>query len=325
MTPRAAASALAWLVRDTFRQAMASRVFWLATALGILGIAFCLGVRLDGPHSLKPEGEIELYGGDGKPLTGPNPRPSRMGLGFGVLAVGQFRDVASQVDFLEALMAKWIAGVAGTLLFLVWTAGILPESLQPAAASVALAKPIPRWAFLAGKVAGVLALVTAQAALLIVGTWVALGLRTGIWPSRYLLALPILLAHFALVYGASVLLAVCTRNAAACVFGSLVYWAICAGMNYGRHALAALSPHATAPAVARRAVEVAYWVLPKPLDLVVVLDSALSAGEHFATAPEYEAVNRLGAFHPTWSIAASLLFTAFLFAAAARQFAQDDY
>ena len=38
---------------------------------------------------------------------------------------------------------------------LVWTAGFLPDFLQPSAASVLFAKPVPRWTVLLGKYAGV--------------------------------------------------------------------------------------------------------------------------------------------------------------------------
>src|SRR5580704_8787430 len=47
--------------------------------------------------------------------------------------------------------------VAGLLLALLWTAGFLPTFLEPAHASILLAKPTPRWQLLVGKFVGVLA------------------------------------------------------------------------------------------------------------------------------------------------------------------------
>ena len=56
-----------------------------------------------------------------------------------------------------------VADTGGILLALVWTAGFLPTFLEPGAASVLLAKPVPRWSLLAGKFLGILIFVAFQA------------------------------------------------------------------------------------------------------------------------------------------------------------------
>jgi hypothetical protein len=43
-----------------------------------LCVVFCIGTHIEGGQPLRPDGEIELYGGDHKPLTGPNPIPGRL-------------------------------------------------------------------------------------------------------------------------------------------------------------------------------------------------------------------------------------------------------
>src|SRR5262249_23044651 len=138
--------------------------------------------------------------------------------------------------FLQLLLAGGVADAAGLLLALVWTAGFLPTFLEPASASVLLAKPVPRWSLLAGKYLGVLAFVAFQATVFVGGTWLALAARTGIWDATYLLCIPVLLLHFAIFYSVSALIAVCTRSTVACVLGSVLFWFVCWGMNYGRHA-----------------------------------------------------------------------------------------
>jgi ABC-type transport system involved in multi-copper enzyme maturation permease subunit len=322
-------SAIAWLVRETFRQSTSTRLFWLMLGVSALCVAFCLGARIDGGSPLRPAGEIELFGGDGKPLAGINPKPGSLSLGFGAVRLNLFRDGRSEVHFLQVLLAKWVAGAAGTVLALIWTAGFLPEFLHPDAASVLLVKPVPRWSLLVGKCLGVLAFVAFHATLFVSGTWLALGLRTGVWEPGYLLTIPLLLLNFAIAYGASSVLAACTRNATACVFGAILFWLVCFGMNYGRHAVVALPELAKGTAVARDelhlAAELGYWVLPKPADLTVLLDHALQAGDHFRTQPEFATVERLRAFHPWLSVLSSLAFTAAMLAIAARQFAETDY
>ena len=169
---------------------------------------------MEGPRHLKPEGEIELFDSLGKPFTSANAPLGRMTIGFGLATVGNFRDVDSQVRFLQALLARWAAGVAGTLLLLASTAGFLPEFLRPGASSILMAKPVPRWTLLAGKVIGVVAFVGVLTGGFIVGTWLALGARTGIWSPGYLLAWPLVVAQFTGLYAASVVAATSTRNAA---------------------------------------------------------------------------------------------------------------
>ena len=323
------ATAVRWLAADTFRQARAGRISWLMLAVSGLCIALCLSVRISGAGATRPPGEIELVGADDRPLTEANPRPGRLSIGFGAVELGLFRDDQAEVHFLQVLLAKWVAGAAGTLLALIWTAGFLPEFLQPSHAAILLAKPVPRWTLLLGKYLGTILFVAAQAGVFVVGTWLALGARTGVWSSGYLLCLPLLVIHFAIVYAASTLLAVCTRNTTACAFGAIAFWALCFAMNQGRHAAVVQARASTASVsvspVSRTMTEAAYWFLPKPADLVILLDRELRTTDHFGTSSVFEAVQETDAFHPYWSLATSALFAAALLAIAAREFALTDY
>ena len=144
--------ALRWLIHDTFRQTLSSRVFWIMLALSGICIVFCLGVSVEG-GVVYAEGEI--YTPSGRVLAGPNPEPGRMTLLFGLFPVAFTRTGVEEVLFLRSIFASWIAGVVGVLVALIWTAGFVPEALQPGNASVLLAKPVPRWLFLLGKVGSV--------------------------------------------------------------------------------------------------------------------------------------------------------------------------
>jgi len=76
----------------------------------------------------------------------------------------------------------------------------------------------------------------------VVGTWLALGIATGVFDARYLFAIPVLLLHFAAFYSFSAMLAVWTRSTVVCVFGTLLFWVMCWAMNYGRHTVVAHDP-----------------------------------------------------------------------------------
>jgi len=304
-----------WLIRDTFRQSMANYVFWVMLAASSVAILFCLSVSIDGGEPLRPADDIELHLPHGQ-----------MSLAFGAWHVPLFRDGQAQVHFLLLLLAEWVAGGGGTLLALVWTAGFMPDFLQPANATVLLSKPMPRWSLLMGKYLGVLAFGGFQVTVFIVGTWLAIGLRTGFWVNSYLLGIPALLVQFAAFYSFSAFLAVWTRSTLACVCGSIGFWFVCWGMNYGRHCLLVLS--ASMPplhATFRGLVETGYWLLPKPVDLGMMLQQVLNAGDYFKSLTELQKVQEAGAFYPELSLLTSLLFAVAMIVIAGRQLAARNY
>jgi ABC-type transport system involved in multi-copper enzyme maturation permease subunit len=328
---------VAWLVRDTFRQSLESRVFWFMLGLSALAIATCL--------SLGVEGGAPLHRPDERPDFLPRldklDDPARiqrdgvdvpsgaLTLAFGAFRIPLDRDAQDAVHFVQLVLAAGAADTVGLLLALVWTAGFLPAFLAPGAVTVLLAKPVPRSLLLVGKYLGVLAFVAFQAAVFFLGTWTALGWRTGVWDASYLWGIPLLLVQFAVFYGASAWIAASRRRTVACLLGSLLFWFLCWGMNYGRHAVVAL-PELTrdvAPPSAwlRGTVEAGYWVLPKPADLSIILSRAIDTSRHFAAVPEFETVQKLHRFHPVLSVAASLAAAGLLLAAAARQFEAADY
>jgi ABC-type transport system involved in multi-copper enzyme maturation permease subunit len=322
--------AIRCLALDTFRQAMASGVFWLMLAISGVCIAVCLSMSVK---------DAEVLDGDGSGFV---PREAkvdpvqaatsgvvqvrgRLYIGFGLIQVDLGRDAHDAIRYVQLLLAGFVADTAGILLMLVWTAAFLPMSLEPSSAAVLLAKPVPRWGLLIGKYLGVLLFVLFQSAVFVGGTWLALGLGTGIWDPIYLMCLPLLLVHFAIFYSVSALLAVTTRSTIACVFGSIVFWLLCWGMNYGRHMLAAMPDLEGMTAGMHFMVELGYWVLPKPADLGVLLFDALQAQNYFSSVMAYDVVKARGAFSPVLSVAASLAFTFVVLAMAAYEFQTMDY
>ena len=72
-----------------------------------------------------------------------------------------------------------------------------------------------------------------QVTLFVLLTWLALGARTGVWSVTYWWCIPLLLLQFAIFYSFSALLAVVTRSTVACAFGSVLFWLLAWGINYG--------------------------------------------------------------------------------------------
>ena len=157
----------------------------------------------------------------------------RVSLAFGAVSFPLGRERSDAVRRHETLLAGGIAGTFGLLMALVWTAGFMPTFLEPRAASVLIAKPVARRRLLIGKYCSVLTFVGFQVVLFVVLTWLGLGVRTHVWDTTYLWCIPLLLLQFAVFYSFSVLLAVVARSTVACVFGSVLFWLLSWGINYG--------------------------------------------------------------------------------------------
>jgi ABC-type transport system involved in multi-copper enzyme maturation permease subunit len=351
--------ALRWLVWDTVRQAIHAGLFWVMLLVTVLCTVFCLSIGFRGDVPLnRPDDRPEFLPRQ-KPWTPAraaavvaspnlvgaaliyedmknNPRyvtaasgvdlvQGELSLGFGAMRIPLTRDRERVVGYIQVLLAGWVADTAGLLLTLVWTAGFLPTFLDPGAAAILLAKPVPRWSLLVGKYLGVLIFVLFQAVLFVGGTWVALGISTGVWKPAYLYSIPLLLLHFAIFFSFSVLLAVFTRSTVACVIGSILFWLLCWGLNFGRH-MAVLTPEMQSMSgLTYFLMEAAYWIMPKPADMSVLLFDALQADNYFARALDVKGLMARDAFHPDLSVLSSLAFAGVVLAAAAYHFLTTDY
>ena len=337
MSPRETLRVLGWLVRDTFRQSIDSRVFWMMLGVSAVVIATCASVGVVGGAPLYKTGDYA----DFLPRNDRDAAPKKMArdgvetpsgeltLAFGALRMPVARDGPDAVRFIETVLSATLANTVGLLLALVWTAGFLPAFLAPASAAVLLSRPVSRRVLFLGKCLGVYAFVGFQTAVLVLGTWTALGARTGVWDPTYLLSLPLLMLQFVVFFSVSALAAARLRGTVACVLASLMFWFLCWGMNYGRHATVALPRTAPGLATAARplgsVVELGYWLLPKPADLGMIQADSMNTGRHLMSVPEFEEVKRLDRFHPVASVVTSLLAAAALLALAVREFEDVDY
>ena len=319
-----------WMVRDTFRQSLASRLFWLILGLSLLCTVFCLGIRVTGAEErpTHPD-EIPAY----YPKSEATPEVQSEGirvvggevsLGFGVFKFAVGRSRTDSVRLVQLWLAGVLADTAGVLLALLWTAGFLPTFLEPHSVSVLLAKPVPRSMVLLGKYLGVVLFVALHATIFVGGTWLAIGVSTGVWDAAYWLAVPLLVVNFAVFYAVSALLAVCTRSTVVSVFGTLLFWLLCWAMNFTHHRLAAEPVPGTTRA-AGVLVQAGYWTLPKPLDLSGIFFEAMRAADYSTPIDELAAVKAKGLFYPELAVLTSLAFAVVVLALAAYEFRKTDY
>jgi len=341
---------LTQMTRDTFRQACASGICWMMLAVTGICVVLCLSVSVWGDVSLHDNDEPVLFlpqqvpqavdaraAADravGSPVVvdpelarreGIDTLGGRMTLAFGAISFPVSRERGDAVTFLELLLAGGFAGTVGVLLTLVWTAGFVPTMLDPSAASVLLAKPVTRQQLLVGKYCGVLVFVGLQVVLFVALTWLALGVRTNVWSMTYWWCVPLLLVQFAIFYSFSVLLAVITRGTVACVFGSVLFWLMAWGMNYGCVMARGSLEAQYLPARTLSLAEAAYWISPKPIDAGLIMFNVLDAQRHFEKPAVFQRIESGHAFSPWWSTVSSLLLTGVLLSLSVYEFGAKDY
>jgi ABC-type transport system involved in multi-copper enzyme maturation permease subunit len=318
------------LIRDTFRQAVASSIFWLMLGASSLCILICLSIGVKGATPLHHPEDLPEFLPRSTPVdpvkaasSGVDVVSGELTLGFGAVRLSLGRDAEDAIRFLQLLLTGVVADTAGVLLALLWTAGFIPGFVEPAAASVLLVKPVPRWLLLAGKYLGVLVFVALQAAVFVVGTWLALGVRTGVWHPAYLLCIPILLLHFAIFFSFSTLLGVCTRSTIVCLVGSLFFWFLCWGANFGHLSFLAAPDVALTPS--RMLAEASYWMLPKPADVNFLLQQAVESRGFFTQGSTFDAAPVRQAFSPLILLCTSLLFIVVTLMLAGWRLIRTDY
>jgi len=318
-----------WMVRDTFRQSLASKLFWVMLSITALCTVFCLGMTVDTPgerprhpDEIKdrlPAGFDPRAEDEGIPESG-----GTMSLGFGLFEFKVPKFKTDAVRFFQVWLAGILADTIGVLLALLWTAGFLPTFLEPAAITVLLAKPAPRWSLLVGKYLGVVLFVALHATLFVAGTWLATGISTGVWDGAYWLAVPLLVVSFAVFYAFSAFLAVVSRSTVVAIFGTLLFWLLCWSMNVTRHHIVGTDVQGLT-ATSSFLVESGYWVLPKPFDMSGLFFEVMHAGDYAMLHEELAAVKAKNAFHPGTSILTSLLFAVVMLSLAAYEFRKTDY
>lgn len=331
MTPAPSAiRTVRWMVRDTFRQSLHTKLFWVMLGLTGLCTAFCFGMSVDAPpERVRVEGEIpDRINPRVTPKDERNPgtpvAEGKVSLGFGLFEFDIAKNKQDSVRMIQLWLAGVLADTAGVLLALLWTAGFLPTFLEPHAATVMLAKPVSRTAILFGKYLGVVLFVGLHALLFVAGTWLGIGMSTGVWDAAYWFAVPLLAVNFAVFYAFSAFLAVCTRSTVVSVFGTLLFWVLCWGVNFTHHRVVGFDVLGLSPASAFL-IDAGYWLLPKPLDMSGVFFDVLRARDFTAPVAELEAVKAKGKFHPELSVFASLLFAVGILSLAAYEFRQMDY
>jgi ABC-type transport system involved in multi-copper enzyme maturation permease subunit len=117
-------------------------------------------------------------------------------------------------------VGAWVALLIGVLL----TASFIPNMMRKGSIDLILSKPIHRIALLAYKYVGGLTFVFINTAYAVVGVWLVIGLRSGVWTNGFVLTIFAITFYFAILYAVSLLLGVLSRNTIVAIMGTIAFW-----------------------------------------------------------------------------------------------------
>lgn len=230
--------AAAALLRDTFREAFARKIFWGFYALSTLIILFFLLLM-----------QVDLVEGA---------RAAVLVLGITVRRFGGVEAVARAFSAgVSVFLFTW-----GLALAVFASGSLMPSLLEPGRIELLLSKPVSRPVILLSRYAGILLVVALNVVYLVGGVWLILAWKTGVWHVEFLVAIPAVMFVFASYLALITWVGVMWESAAVSVMAPM--------------ALMLLSPVLAQEAVvvkllssewSRAVFKGIYWVVPKFYDI----------------------------------------------------------
>ncbi len=151
------------LIRDTFREAFARRIFWGFFACCTLLLLFLIFImRID-----VVQGALATVSIFGNSMASTSPEK----------LVQQTQSVIAMVLYF-----------AGMALSVFASAGLVAAVFEPGRIELLLSKPVSRTHLLLGRYAGNVLVVSANILYLVVGTWIIFGIKTGVWGAGFLVS-----------------------------------------------------------------------------------------------------------------------------------------
>lgn len=228
------------LIQDTFRESFARKIFWgflgCSTALILL---FLLALNIDLVEGARAA--VTIFGQE--------------------VNRGRLVEVDKMVRGILGGVAAFLF-TAGLFLSIFAAAGLIPTVFEPGRIELLLSKPVTRSRLLVGRYLGVLGVIAANMLYLVLGVWLVLGAKTGIWNAGFLAAAGLAVFAFAVLLAVVLLVAVLSSSA---VLATMVaYFFVLVSPLLAQHDR--IAPLFRRP-WARETVECLYYVFPKIYDL----------------------------------------------------------
>jgi ABC-type transport system involved in multi-copper enzyme maturation permease subunit len=297
-------------------------------------------------QALKRTEEVYVVTTAGTKITSRFHWPHEPSLFFGAVPLPFFdQSLGRAVYFVENTLVNGFGAWTAILAGIVVTAFFIPNMLRKGAVELLLVKPIHRTTLLIFKYLGGLSFVFLNSAFVVFGIWLALGVRSGIWATGFLLSIFILTFFFALLYAVSALFGVWTRSAILAILMTGVAWFGLWLVGFLQSSLEALqrqevrdqeivmqegpgagrSFHFTVPGWVYTTVKTVHSVLPRTEDLDRLTTRLLS--QELLTADEIRQLDMDHTLAISWgeSLSVSSIFIAALLGLACWRFALKDY
>lgn len=187
---------------DTFRELRSRRLWWLTLGLSLLVVGAFGAIGLSERGMTFAWWEIE------------NPFLNSLAVSAG--------DFYTNI-FVQFGVAWWL-GWLGLILALMSTASIVPDMVSAGSIELVLSKPIGRWRLLLTKYAGALGFVGFQVLVFTAASVGVIGVRGGVWLPGLLIAVPLVMGVFSMLYCVSVLVGLVTRSTLAALVMTALFW-----------------------------------------------------------------------------------------------------
>ena len=127
---------------------------------------------------------------------------------------------------LSSLMST-VVGVFGIITAILVTSTIIPQMFDPGSITLLLSKPVSRSLLFVSKFLGGCAFIALNVSVLIVGLWLILGTRFGVWNYGILWCIPIFLFMFLIYYAVSALTGLIWKSPVVSVVMTVLFWVMC--------------------------------------------------------------------------------------------------
>lgn len=233
------------VLKDSFREALASRVLWILIVVTTLVLAILapLGIREQKIESPTPQ----TAAADEDAESDKNSRKEETGIAvtyLGWSATDPFpMSHAQAIQMVKTVLAgiiDFFVGTLGVLTAILVTSPIMPQTFEPGAIDLLLSKPVSRALLFLTKFCGGCAFITLVAAYFIAGLWLIVGFQFDIWSARVFLAIPVLLFLFSIYYSVSSLAGIIWRNAIVSVIITVLFWLLCFTVGAAKQVVEAL-------------------------------------------------------------------------------------
>ena len=242
------------------------------------------------------------------------------------------------VLFISTISLLGIGSWVTLMVSVIITAFFIPNMLRKGTVDLLLVRPISRGTLLAYKYVGGLTFIFLNTAVAVVGMWLALGVRSGVWANSFLLMIFVYTFFFAILYAVSALFAVLTRSAIVAILVTCGAWFVffVVGLLYTlgetsrmQETRRGIPPEQrTSDNAFFQVMRAVHFVLPRTSDLNQLGNEALLYDFFPRQALLREAMRdrqEVSPFNWTESIAVSLAFIAVMLGLACWRFATKDY